>query len=90
MTDKFYRYGAVAYDNGTVRVICTTYPVIRLTPKGCWVGFEGYPCKGRNPIGRNMHFILNTSRKKYAYPTKEEALQGFIARQNCRMNLLRE
>lgn len=45
------------------------YPIIKETPKGCWIDDYG-----------KKRFILSNSRKKYAYPTKEEARLGFLKR----------
>ena len=78
--DTFYRYedllvsaGVDEFDNplgpAQVRVYLHQFQVIRVTPKGVWI--DGWFSK---------RFVLNEARKRYALPTKDEALQSFLAR----------
>lgn len=52
------------------------YDVIKETPKGFWIeeryGFAGQP--------RSKTWVNNYSRKRFAYPTIEEAKESFKAR----------
>lgn len=89
---EFYRYYLVQYarpdsgDNGILpyypdpKLVLDTYSLKRETPKGYWIqsGFFGTP-----------RWISKTSRKRYAYPTKEEALHNFVKRTEKRINILR-
>ena len=52
-------------------------PVISHTPKGVWLDLFG-----------TRKFVLNDSRKQYASPTKETALQGFIKRKHRQISIL--
>ena len=57
-----------------------TYDLIKETEKGYWIGYKGFSFK---------KWIPKKSKKRYAYPIKEEALQNFIARTKCRANILK-
>jgi deoxyribodipyrimidine photolyase-like uncharacterized protein len=52
--------------------------VAKETPKGCWIDVYG-----------KRKFILNDAVKRYACPTKELALQSFIARKRRQCAILR-
>lgn len=56
------------------------FPVIKRTKCGVWIKRD-YDPKPR--------FVLNDSRKKFAYPTKEEAMTGYIKRTECYIKILR-
>lgn len=55
-----------------------TYPIKSRTPKGVWLdmGFG------------DRKFILLTARKRYACPTREEALASFVARKERQADIL--
>lgn len=59
----------------------TEYKLMRETPKGYWIGhiWDTKPFK----------WISKTSRKRFAYPTKEEALNGFLIRTKRRIEILK-
>lgn len=57
--------------------------VDKITPKGVWVQ-EGKP--GEFISGRR--FVLNSSHKRYAVPTKEAALQSLMARKSRQAAIL--
>lgn len=71
--DKFYRYEDMLYGS-QISIRLSTYKVIKLTPKGCWIA--------HNYDHNHLHkrFVLSDSRKKFAYPTKEQAMESFIRR----------
>lgn len=50
---------------------------IKTTPAGCWIDVYG-----------ERRFILNKATKRYAYPTKQLALQSFIARKARQASIL--
>ena len=74
MSNHYYRFEFAGYG---LRV--DKYHVIKETEKGVWVGWE---CE--------KHFILHSSRKKFAYPTKMEALIGFRKRKRRELEILRD
>ena len=69
----FYRY-----ENPGDRIHLYEYPFLKETPKGYWIGvfFEG------------EKWVSKTARKRFAYPTKELALESFKARKNRQILLL--
>lgn len=91
---KFYRYRLFAKDewgqdyNGEycrtgrreVDVIETVYSLIKETPKGYWISNEEFDV--------NQRWIPKQSRKRFAYPTRKEALESFIRRQEERIRIL--
>jgi len=94
---KFYRYEAVTYAvldmdgeyvSPTIRspkIELRTYELIKETPKGYWIGSRGWK-------GGNWWFekwIPKESRKRFAYPTKEEALRNYIKRTEKRIKILK-
>jgi hypothetical protein len=64
---------------GRVYVELYEYEVISHTPKGVWVyDYYGHP-----------KFVLRAARKRWACPTKEEAIQSFLARKERQIKILR-
>jgi len=89
----FYRYEAVQYvvhdvdgelilpefPNPTVKL--KKYDMLKETPKGYWIGDKHFP--------EVMYkWISKTSKKKFAYPTKQDALLNFIRRTQKRIKIL--
>lgn len=60
------------------------YEVLRHTPKGVWLiaKIGNWRC----PPER---FVLKAARKRYACPTKEEAMVSFLARKERQLSILR-
>ena len=54
-------------------------PMVKRTRCGCWV-----------QDGRKRHFILEGARKQWASPTKEKALEAWIARKRRQVMILHE
>ena len=53
-----------------------SFRTVKETSKGYWITAS---C-----LGNKNKFVLKESKKRYAYPTKEEALENFIKRtENC-------
>lgn len=70
------------FDNpvgGRVYVSTHEYPVTRRTPRGVWLDCHGLP-----------RFVLAGARKRFACPTREEALESFRARKRRQARLLRD
>lgn len=92
---KFYRYETIQYANmdsetesissriPDIKIILHEFNLFRETPKGYWIGY-GYP-DGLHDKGR---WVSKTTKKRYAYPTKKEALNNFIKRTEKRVKIL--
>ena len=52
------------------------HPIVSETPKGVWIGYIALPTE-------KWKWVSNTARKRFAYPTKEEALDAYIARKEA-------
>lgn len=93
---NFYRYELVQYasmdSEGEFYVRSIPHPSLRLneydllkeTEKGYWIGFGRFG-------GGHFHWkkwIPKVSKKRYAYPTKEEAMTNFIKRTEKRIKIL--
>jgi hypothetical protein len=88
---NFYRYETVQYAsigwNGEYtrskfpnpKLELRTYDLTGETPKGCWIGYIG---------SKKFKWVSKTSKKRYAYPSKEEALNGYITRTKRRIEIL--
>lgn len=80
---KFYRYNTNLCASGdddygfhvSCRVELVEYDMIKETPKGYWIGYNLF-----RDTWFDKHFVLKDSKKKYAYPDKETALESFIIR----------
>ena len=64
----------------TTEINCIELPVLKVTPKGFWIDMCGF--------GRIKRFVLARGRKRFAHPTKEEALQAFIYRKKAQVKIL--
>lgn len=60
------------------------YKVLKETPCGYWI--ELYHCSWDDKFGRK--WVPKNTRKRFAYPTKEEALTSFIARKKRQIAIL--
>lgn len=74
----YYRYSNFYGPLGHVRVNLHKYEVTKHTPAGVWIS-EGVWDK---------HFINHKSRKKFAYPDKETALESFKLRKQRQIEIL--
>lgn len=90
MVEKYYRYQEFRYSHGVdqfddplpgydLRVNLLTFGVVKKTPKGVWIcqTIDTGVFMGIHGIKK---FILNSARKKYACPTKADAINAFLAR----------
>jgi len=90
--EVWYRYEEVRYSPGTdeygdplpyrgrLEVKLDEYEVIKTTPKGVWIRLYSW--------GNEKRFILRGARKRYACPTKEEAIESFRARKERQRRIL--
>lgn len=77
MPDVLYRY-----QNNHDVVLLETFNVIKNTPKGTWINISySYPPRKR--------FVLNDAKKRFAYPTQEEAKTSFLARKSRQLGILK-
>jgi len=86
---RLYRYADVAYGSifdedystsYTVKIELLEYEVIKRTKKGVWI---------LSVHGGKDHFVLLNAKKKFAYATKEEALESFLRRKNSQIKILK-
>jgi len=76
----FYRYDDYPVYQGGHVVKLSIYKLVRPTKKGNWIINSSclhYSERLKKVVRR---WVSNTSVKRYAYPTREEALDGYIAR----------
>ena len=84
MSNIYYRYyshrhsvticaESEIYGVARAKLCLMEYKVHSKTPKGCWIGY----------FGGKDHWVSDTSVKKFAYPTKEEALKGYEAKKKA-------
>ena len=71
--EKLYRYS-----NSFGHLVLRDYPVLRETRSGKWA---------RDIFKGTEHWVSGYSKKRFAYPTKEEALINFIKRTECHIRL---
>ena len=98
---QFYRYEAVVYasmssDDGDYgyssafrnlpKLVLHTYNLHKETPKGYWIGYGYY---APDMLRGNSRWVSKTAKKRYAYPTKEEALNNYIKRTEKRIRILK-
>lgn len=94
---KFYRYKAVQYaalsDDGDFsypkfpnpELVLEEYNLFKETPKGYWIGYGSIK---PGHLRDNAHWVSKTARKRFAYPSKKEALIGFIKKKEKQIKLL--
>jgi hypothetical protein len=67
------------------KIILEEYDLIKETPKGYWIGQFFLPFQGE-PFFKK--WVSKTATKRFAYPTKEEALTNLIKRTEKRLKIL--
>jgi hypothetical protein len=93
---KFYRFEFVNYAelNGdgefispkipNPKLVKTEYSLVKETEKGYWI------CLGDiTRLHGHKRWVSKTAKKRHAYPTEEEALNGFIKRTEKRIKILK-
>ena len=80
---KFYRYERDKLSSEFDKLKLIEFSLVKETQKGNWI------CQGRSYglKGENT-WVSNTSKKRYAYPTKNEALNNYILRTERRVKYL--
>ena len=68
------------------------YDLLKETPKGYWIGYESLNknLAVSSKIDRYTwkKWVSKTSRKRFAYPTEEEALENYTKRTEKRLKIL--
>lgn len=86
---KFYRYNDIDVYNHGIEVRLETLYLVRETDKGYWISH--HPNYNEHAtlhaVWDKPRWISKTSRKRYAYPTKSEALEGFYYRKRRAVEL---
>ena len=89
---RFYRYYSYQHASKDIdgeycrptfidpKIRCMEFLVISETEKGYWISESGFEYGKR--------WVSKTSRKKYAYPTKEQAWENFLKRTERRITIL--
>jgi len=79
---KFYRYEyCPIIGNEFPGSWLYVFRLIKETPKGYWIS---------GSFGSNKHWVSKTAKKRYAYPTKEEAAISFKRRSEAWVRLSEE
>ena len=81
--DSFGEYSKPNLPNP--KLVLITYNLFKETPKGYWIGF-GKPVNDK--LKNQAKWVSKTARKRYAYPSKKEALNNFILRNEMRIKIL--
>jgi len=71
------------WEDGRVRIRVNRYRVAKETPKGVWIHrcqFSSYP--------EDRKFVLRSGRRRFAYPTIDEAKVSFLARKDRQIRIL--
>lgn len=80
---KLYRISTDAQGD-YVRLYLESFRIVKHTPKGYWIGtdymIEGYGFDKSGEYQGSKKWVSKVSRKRYAYPTKDEALRAYIMR----------
>jgi hypothetical protein len=83
-TDEFDN----SYQGHVVHLQCQEFKILKHTPKGEWVHIAyDYSPDGLRVV-EVKRFVLRTARKRFACPTKKEALESLIARRQRKIFIL--
>ena len=93
MSKEYYRFRDILAEDG-VKIVVEVFNALKETPQGYWVLKKGAPnwngisTKYQRKAGV-LKWISNTSRKKYCYPTVEDALFSFKKRKEAQASKLK-
>jgi len=85
----FYRYDSYPVYESRVRVYESQFKLLKETPCGYWIVDRYYRDELVHWTGSVKKWVSKTSRKRFAYPTKEEAMTSFKARKNRQISILK-
>ena len=81
MVTDYWRMDTIQYHGSSPpQIVWSKFGVLKETPKGVWI--ICWTAKG------SKKFILNGAKKRFAYPTKTEAKENFIARKKRYISIL--
>jgi len=95
---NFYRYEAVHYAScgydgdfistttADIKLVVHELHLYKETPKGYWIGYGKY--HPENSLRSAGWWVSKTAKKRFAYPTKEQALTNFMLRTKLRIKIL--
>ena len=93
MADVLFRYVDYWFCGDEFATECRpeiySYAVEKVTAKGVWVRDEnrgGYDAKAKK--WGKLRFFLSGATKRFAYPTKEEALDSYVQRKKRQVRIL--
>lgn len=98
MPDFLYRFKEIYYNRGLdqfdnplpgsyIELNIEKYEIIKKTKKGVWI-YTGDVLGGIKCFCNSKRFVLLSGKKRFAYPTKKEALESFKARKNRQIEIL--
>jgi hypothetical protein len=81
-TEHWYRYDSSFMQE---------YKVLSTTAQGVWIEVQYYDFFPPKPVGEKpmKKFILRDATKRWACPTKQEALESFVARKKRQIKILK-
>jgi len=75
-----YRINTYHYDTH-IKCNLMIEKIVAYTPQGYWLGSPGYKTVSGKVVPPNKSRWINaSSKKRYAYPTKREAIESFLLR----------
>ncbi len=99
VSGSFYRYDAVQYavvdqwgdfvspEIPNPKIELTKFNLFKETKKGYWIGHGNF--WDERSLKSQAKWVSKTSKKRFAYPTKKEALDNFIKRNEKRIKILK-
>lgn len=82
-----YRYVDRCYNGDRVSINLEVYPIKKVTPKGYWV--SPYPNVNGDNYGAKDRWTSSVALRRFAYPTKKEAMVSFLARKAKQILILK-
>lgn len=87
---KLYRWAYFKTYNG-IKIYCQTYYVWKETPCGYWIDIFRNNLTGHEPSWKNgQRWVSKTGKKRFAYPTKEQAAVAFRLRKKKYLRILKQ
>ena len=86
---EFFRYKNVNTTAG-VRVYEWKYVSVKETPAGCWITFYVHAGRGYDELKKMgaLRWVSKTSKKRYAYDTREQAWTNYQLRKLREIKIL--
>lgn len=80
---NFYRYSDSRFKYGEYTIVLEQFILIKETPQGYWITDEW------DHTHEFKRWVSKHGRKRYAYPSKKEALESFLARKKRQIEILK-